>query len=126
MSDDHLNHPDGPPWKTPESCPAMPAELHNETRLPIEGPDGIEINPGEKIVWTGLSAREHAAIQLRLPDSGTPWLDEMIAKARVLDIATTILAAKEATRVVNLDDCSEAHDTAHAMLDEVLTEPRLV
>lgn len=28
-----------------------------------------------------LSAREHAAIQLRVPNSGTPWLDEMIRKS---------------------------------------------
>ena len=30
---------------------------------------------------TGLTAREYAAIKLRLPDSGTDWLDVMIRKA---------------------------------------------
>lgn len=33
----------------------------------------------------GLTAQEHAAIQLRVPNSGTPWLDDMIRQARVLD-----------------------------------------
>lgn len=28
--------------------------------------------------WCGLTAREHAATQLRVPDSGTDWLDAMI------------------------------------------------
>lgn len=30
----------------------------------------------------GMSLREYAAIQLCVPDSGTPWLDDMISKAR--------------------------------------------
>ena len=30
----------------------------------------------------GLTARQYAAIKLRVPDSGSPWLDEMIQKAR--------------------------------------------
>lgn len=30
---------------------------------------------------TGLTAREHAAIQLRVPTSGTPWLDDMIRQS---------------------------------------------
>lgn len=32
----------------------------------------------ESVYARGLSAREHASIQLRVPNSGTPWLDEMI------------------------------------------------
>lgn len=32
--------------------------------------------------WFGLTAREHAAIQLRVPDSGTDWLDAMICQSR--------------------------------------------
>lgn len=33
----------------------------------------------------GLTAREYAAIALRVPESGSPWLDEMITKSRELD-----------------------------------------
>lgn len=41
----------------------------------------------------GLTAREYAAIALRVPDSGTPWLDEMISKARYLDNCNQAMAA---------------------------------
>ena len=34
----------------------------------------------------GLTQRQYAAMLLRVPDSGLPWLDEMIKRARVLDI----------------------------------------
>lgn len=36
-------------------------------------------NDGE--FYLGLSAREYAAIKLRVPDSGTEWLDAMIRKS---------------------------------------------
>jgi hypothetical protein len=35
----------------------------------------------------GLTAREYAAIALRVPESGTPWLDQMIAASRRMDLA---------------------------------------
>lgn len=36
---------------------------------------------------TGLSLRQYAAIKLRVPDSGTDWLDDMILEARRMDYA---------------------------------------
>lgn len=33
----------------------------------------------------GMTLRQYAAIHLRVPNSGTDWLDDMIAKARLLD-----------------------------------------
>lgn len=39
----------------------------------------------------GLTAREHAAIHLRVPMSGNPWLDEMITEARRWDAAQAAL-----------------------------------
>ena len=33
----------------------------------------------------GMTLRQYAAIHLRVPNSGTDWLDDMIAKARRLD-----------------------------------------
>lgn len=41
----------------------------------------------------GLTAREHAALTLRIPDSGTKWLDEMIARAQGRDVASQQAAA---------------------------------
>ena len=37
---------------------------------------------------SGMTLREYAAIELRIPDSGVDWLDEMIVKAERRDIAT--------------------------------------
>lgn len=39
----------------------------------------------------GLTARQHAAIALRVPASGEPWLDAMIRRARLLDAAALTL-----------------------------------
>lgn len=36
---------------------------------------------------TGLTARQYAAIKLRVPDSGTDWLDAMIDRSRMMDFA---------------------------------------
>lgn len=43
--------------------------------------------PGQNTALPGLTAREHAAIHLRVPMSGNPWLDEMITEARRWDAA---------------------------------------
>ena len=34
---------------------------------------------------SGLTKREYAAILLRVPDSGSEWLDDMIKKSQELD-----------------------------------------
>ena len=39
----------------------------------------------------GISAREHAAIHLRVPMSGNAWLDAMITEARRWDAAIAAL-----------------------------------
>lgn len=42
--------------------------------------------------YKGMSAIEHAAIHTGQPCSGTPWLDEMLAKARRERLAGQIAA----------------------------------
>jgi len=51
-------------------------------------------NEKPEIGWIsgGLTARHYAAIALKVPDSGEPWLDEMIRKSRRAD-ATERFAA---------------------------------
>ncbi|QKS60447.1 hypothetical protein [Cupriavidus gilardii] len=49
--------------------------------------DGEPAFPCQAEGWTrsdasGLTARQYAAIHLRVPDSGTDWLDDMIRKAQ--------------------------------------------
>jgi hypothetical protein len=39
----------------------------------------------------GITAREHAAIALRVPDSGQMWLDAMIRESRRWDAAERIM-----------------------------------
>lgn len=42
----------------------------------------------------GLTKREHAAIALRIPESGDPDLDAMIRKAQRRDLALTLFTGK--------------------------------
>lgn len=43
--------------------------------------------PSELIFNKGLTAVEYAAIKLRVPESGTDWLDDMIRKSQRNDLA---------------------------------------
>ena len=52
--------------------------------------------------FNGITLRQYAAIKLRVPDSGTDWLDEMIRKslrdalaARAYELADAVLAERE-------------------------------
>lgn len=72
----------------------------DEPAMPSHGSMG-------EVAHRGLTAREHAAIALRLPESGTEWLDAMIHRARLLDTATALMP-----------ECEANHDG-------VLTEPTL-
>lgn len=40
---------------------------------------------------SGMTLRQYAAIKLRIPDSGTDWLDRMILKAKRDDLAAQAL-----------------------------------
>lgn len=50
---------------------------------------------------TGMSLRAYAAIKLKQPDSGIDWLDEMIRKARIDEIATKAMQAGHSNRGFN-------------------------
>jgi hypothetical protein len=47
-------------------------------------------NQGAKM--EGLEAAEYAAIHLRVPKSGTPWLDEMISEANKRDLLNSVIS----------------------------------
>lgn len=49
----------------------------------------------------GLTKREHAAIELGIPDSGTEWLDDMIRKAQLRDLAGLAMQGLLANGIVN-------------------------
>lgn len=60
-------------------------KLGNEPAFPSKGSANCTSVSGytsfQNIEFEGMSKREYAAIKLRVPDSGTEWLDEMIRKA---------------------------------------------
>ncbi len=41
----------------------------------------------------GMTLQEYAAIHLRIPGSGIPWLDEMIANAERRDLSVKVFSA---------------------------------
>jgi hypothetical protein len=44
---------------------------------------------------SGMTLRQYAAIKLKVPRSGTPWLDEMIEESRREELADRITQAWE-------------------------------
>ena len=65
----------------------------------------------------GLTPQEYAAIHLRVPDSGTPWLDEMIRKAKRDEFAAQAL-----NRLVNYLDSKNASLSVYRYADALLIE----
>jgi len=66
----------------------------------------------------GMTLRQYAAIKLKVPDSGTDWLDDMIRKSLLDDFAAKamqgMLACPGSIRVD--DDANLAYKMADAML----------
>lgn len=67
---------------------------------------------------SGMTLRQYAAIKLRVPNSGTPWLDEMICENRRMDLAGQALAGLVIDGVTPVDVVvGEAWRLADAMLE---------
>jgi len=67
----------------------------------------------------GMTLREYAAIEFRIPDSGVDWLDEMIAKAERRDIAVKAMQGMMSNSAVDVPPVSVmalAYEQADAML----------
>ena len=69
----------------------------------------------------GMTLREYAAIQLKVPDSGTDWLDDMIRKSQRNDLAA------KAMQTLLLDDSYDFSERdgiaqkAYAYADAMIT-----
>ena len=73
--------------------------------------------PGTDCASNGLTVREHAAIMLRVPQSGSAWLDAMIRKSNRLELA------KAAMRLPGIEDYGTDEDAitdAVAVADMIL------
>ena len=72
----------------------------------------LEFDPwGKPYMASTLTARQHAAIALCVPDSGTPWLDALIEQRLLNDFAARAMCgeiaaqnAREDVSYINIDD----------------------
>ena len=76
----------------------------------------------DELAAQGLTAQEFAAIQLRVPQSGTGWLDAMITEARRLDAVIACAAAL----VVNGADPEQVSELSRLAAAAALTEPEAI
>jgi hypothetical protein len=47
----------------------------------------VAVAEGTRVNNTGMSLRDLAAVQLKIPATGQPWLDELIEEGRRTDLA---------------------------------------
>lgn len=87
------------------------------------GTEGNGLNHG----CPGLTARQYAAIHLRVPDSGEPWLDAMIKRSRHADLVAAALQGEFAAQ----SEGSGFYETfktlgskCHAAADAIMKEPK--
>lgn len=89
--------------------PAFPTN-----RINIHG----EVVPDEE----GMTLRQYAAIHLKVPDSGTDWLDDMIRKAKRDEFAARamqgLLAQSQGTALGSTVE--SAAEYAYAMADAMI------
>jgi len=74
------------------------------------------------IQWgaAGLSAQEYAAINLRVPASGTPWLDDMIRSHLRDEFAGKAMQAIESADVMDQFSYEQISDGAYRCADAML------
>ena len=100
------------------ALPSMKAEMPSEQRLAYD--------PNAKPTYHhGLTARQHAAIALCIPDSGCDWLDAMINRRRRDEIAAKAMPELMANMInPNVTDVAAwAFKHADAMLAASNKEP---
>lgn len=90
-------------------------------------PERTNVLPGGDVHWTyahpGMTLRQYAAVQLRVPRSGTPWLDDMIRERMRDDFAAAALQGFMAGPHYSVyrtwsQDAQSAYEMADAMLAE--------
>ncbi|TDQ63608.1 hypothetical protein ATL17_1615 [Maritalea mobilis] len=69
---------------------------------------------------SGLTAQEYAAIQLKVPNSGTEWLDEMIEQSLRNDFAGQALANMASFHAGDAFDPKNVSKAAYQYADAML------
>lgn len=67
--------------------------IQNDGGPAFPTPAGIQHNDG-------MTLRQYAAINLRVPDSGLPWLDKMIVQSRSAHINDAMVATLKASDAI--------------------------
>ena len=69
----------------------------------------------------GMTLRQYAAIKLKVPDSGTDWLDGMITQSLRNDFAAkTVQALVSSPHCAEVFNATQKVKTAYAIADELL------
>ena len=68
----------------------------------------------------GMTLRQYAAIKLKVPDSGTDWLDDMITKSLQNDFAAKAMQAMVTDSGWQGGTCKTVASVAYEMADAML------
>jgi hypothetical protein len=71
------------------------------------------------LIYSGMTLRQYAAIKLKVPDSGTDWLDDMINKSLLDDFAAKAMQGLMNTEY-RLTDASYKAKQSYAIADAML------
>ena len=71
-------------------------------------------------IETGMTLRQYAAIKLRVPNSGTDWLDEMIRQSLRDELAAKAMQAMVSAEFAESFRPSGWKDEAYKMADAML------
>lgn len=89
----------------------MPQRNDGGPAYPIPCEDDRDCGPRFESGYGGMSLRQYAAIKLRVPDSGTDWLDDMIRRSLRDDLAAKVMQGTCA-----LSEASEVSDDRVAII----------
>ena len=87
--------------------PAFPTTATATTVSKREDGASVLTNYGSS---PGMTLRQYAAINLRVPDSGLPWLDEMIVQSNRVQSNRERLADRERLAAAALEKASRGSD----------------
>lgn len=102
--------------------PAFPQDYeHTKVLVQMQQVGDISAKDLQKLSkqLAGMTLRQYAAIKLKVPNSGTDWLDEMIKKSLHDDLAAK---AMQSLLCLERGSLADAALTAYMMADAMLTE----
>ena len=103
--------------KVNDGGPAFPGGAVRKTRPAHDPGADFRVTDITEPKQSGMTLRQYAAIKLRVPNSGTDWLDEMIRTSLRDDLAAKAMQGILVGRALfPVQWAKEAYSTADAML----------